>query len=67
MQTIMIMMAVLNRRAVFAVISTPGWDKLCFETDNRMRLPRGVCISQTGLLGQENMRLAGVVRLGTGA
>ena len=46
MQTIMIRIAVLNRRAVFAVILTPGLDKLCFESDNRIRLPRGVRISQ---------------------
>ena len=40
-------MALLRRRAVFAVMITPGWDKLCFGSDNRIRLPRGVGISQT--------------------
>ena len=47
MQTIMMMMAALSRRAVFAVMITPDWDNLGFESSARISLPCGVLTSQT--------------------
>ena len=58
MQTIMIMMAVLSRRAVFAVMFTPDWDNLGFESNARISLPCGVRTSQTRApLGPTECRL----------